>query len=219
MLIGDNTSNSLEVIGIVSDVRESGLAIASGPEIYLPQQSYPLQTGALIVRTRSDGKDLAAAVRRQLYAIDPEQAIAPPRTMDQLLDGSIGRQKASLLLLSLFSSFALVLASTGIYGVLTYSVLQRFEEVGIRRALGAQAIDILRLILAQGLSATLAGTVLGLFGALALTRVLASLLFEVRPDDPLSFLATIGLFIPVALIASALPAWRAIRIDPARALR
>jgi ABC-type antimicrobial peptide transport system permease subunit len=139
--------------------------------------------------------------------------------MTELFEASVGPRRLAMLLLGVFASVALLLAVIGIYGVMAFSVAQRTQELGIRRALGAQPTDILRLVLRRGLALALAGIAIGAAGAFALTRILSSLLFHVTPTDPAAFLAIAGLFLLVALAASYLPARRATRIDPMSALR
>lgn len=162
---------------------------------------------------------LVSAVRRQVSAIDRNQPVSAIRTMEEVLDESVGRRRLIVVLLSSFAGMALLLAMLGIYGVIAYSVAQRTQEVGIRRAMGARERDILRWILGQGLRLTLAGVVLGTGAALALTRVLKSLLFHTATTDPATFIGVALLFVVVALLASFIPARRATRIDPMAALR
>jgi len=139
--------------------------------------------------------------------------------MDELFESSVGRQRLTLLLLGAFAIVALVLAAVGIYGVIAYSVTQRTQELGIRRALGARQTDILLLIAGQGLALTLAGIVSGIAGALALTRVMKGLLFQVNATDPATFCGIAVLVVAVSLAASLIPAWRAMRADPMASLR
>jgi len=139
--------------------------------------------------------------------------------MDEVIEASVGQRRLTMLLLGLFAGVALVLAVVGIYGVIAYSVAQRTQELGIRRALGAGQRDILRLVLGQGLGLALAGVALGIGGALALTRVMTGLLFEVSATNPTTYIGVAVLFVSVALVASYFPARRASRVDPAAALR
>jgi ABC-type antimicrobial peptide transport system permease subunit len=162
---------------------------------------------------------LVSAVRRQVRAIDRNQPVSAIRTMEEVLDESVGRRRLIVVLLSSFAGVALLLAMLGIYGVIAYSVAQRTQEVGIRRAMGAQEGDILRWFLGHGLRLTLAGVLLGIGGALALTRVMKSLLFNTTTTDPATIIGVALLFGVVALLASYIPARRATRIDPMAALR
>jgi len=154
-----------------------------------------------------------------VLSIDPDQPVSAIKTMDDLLESSVGQQRLTLLLLGVFAGVAVLLALVGLCGVISYSVAQRTREVGIRRALGAQQSDILRLIVGQGFGLTLAGVAIGILGALALTRVMKGLLFGVTATDPATFVGAAALFLMVALAASYLPARRATRIDPMAALR
>lgn len=208
-----------QIAGIVADVRESGLASKTDPEFYLPIRLFPPQRAALIVRTGADPGHFASAIRAQVLAIDPDEPVSAVQTMDEVLSGSVGQQRLAFLLLGAFAGVALLLAIIGLWGVISYSVAQRTREVGIRRALGAQQGDILCLIVGQGLGLTVAGIVIGIGGALALTRVLKALLFDVTATDPATFAAVAAGFLVVAATASLLPAWRATRIDPMTALR
>ncbi len=215
----DQSSPGLEVVGIVADVRESGLAAHTNPEFFFPIHIFPPQRAALIVRTGAAPEHFAGALRAQVLAIDPDQPVSAVQTMDAVLSGSVGEQRLAFLLLGAFAGVAVLLAIVGLWGVISYSVAQRTREVGIRRALGAQQGDILRLIVGQGLGLTLAGVVIGIAAALALTRVMKGLLFGVTATDPATFVLVAGLFLVVASFASYLPALRATRMDPMSALR
>ncbi len=207
------------MVGIVANVHESGLAQSIHPELYLPDRVQPLQTADLLVRTAGEPLQFLNAIRRQVLAIDREQPISNVKTMDEVMESSVGQQRLTLLLLGSFAGVALLLALVGIYGTIAYSVMQRTREFGIRRALGAQTGDILRSVVGRGLALTSAGMALGVLGALALTRLMNSLLFRVSATDPMAFGGAALLFLLVALAASYIPARRAARIDPMRALR
>ena len=159
-------------------MHEIGLAEDTRPELYFPLAQLPVASADLAVRTSGDPMLLVSAVRRQVSAIDRNQPVSAIRRMEEVLDESVGRRRLIVVLLSSFAGVALLLAMLGIYGVIAYSVAQRTQEVGIRRAMGAQEGDILRWILGHGLRWTLAGVVLGIGSALALTRVIKSLLFH-----------------------------------------
>jgi ABC-type antimicrobial peptide transport system permease subunit len=178
-----------------------------------------MQKGYLAVRTAGDPQRLVSAVRSQVLAIDRDQAVSDIATMDDVLDASVGQRRMTLVLLAVFAGVALLLAVVGIYGVIAYSVAQRTQELGIRRALGAQQGDILRLVLGQGLVLALMGVVAGVAGAFWLTRVMTGLLFQVSATDPATFAGIALLFVVVALSASYIPARRATRVDPMAALR
>jgi predicted permease len=215
----DRSSPGLEIVGIAADVHEKGLAVDAGPELYLPCHVSPPQSAGFIVRTDGEPLHFLAAIRNQIRSLDREQPISAVKTMDELVESSVGRQRLTLLLLGGFAIVALLLAAVGIYGVIAYSVTQRTQELGIRRALGAQQTDILWLVTGQGMGLTLAGIGIGIVGALALTRVMKNLLFQVNTTDPVTFCAVAILFVVVASAASLIPAWRATRVDPMSALR
>ncbi len=185
-----------KVVGVVGDVRQSGLEIEAGPEIYALGQG----RGELVVRTRGTLEASIPAVRAALRQIDPNMPTDEFRPLRQVVDRAVSPKRLVTLLLGLFSLLALILASVGIYGVIAYSVSQRTHEIGIRLALGSPRAAVLRLIFAEGMPLVLIGGAIGLMASMAVTRVIQSLLFEVRPDDPLTFssvallLAGIGLF-------------------------
>jgi putative ABC transport system permease protein len=154
-----------------------------------------------------------------IRSIDAQQPVADERTLESLLGNSVARQRFNTLLLAVFAMVALLLAAIGIYGVMAYSVTQRTQEIGIRVALGAQTADVLKLVVGQGMKLALAGVVIGLIGALALTRLMSNLLFGVSATDPLTFIVVATLLTGVALLACWLPAWRAANVDPMIALR
>jgi putative ABC transport system permease protein len=210
----------IEVVGVVNDVRQFELTSEPRLQMYLPYVQFqwfvPRQ---LVVKTGVEPASLAAAVRKAVWELDKDQPVSDVRTMEEVLSASIARQRFSTLLLGVFAALALALAAVGIYGVMSYAVAQRTREIGIRMALGAQAGSVLRLMLRQGLKLASAGVVLGLAGALLLTRLMSSMLFGVSATDPLT-LATISLvLVGVTLLASYVPARRAARVDPLIALR
>jgi putative ABC transport system permease protein len=208
-----------EVIGVVGDVRYDSLTDEAEPTVYfpLPGLTYPFMT--LVIRTTGDAAEMAPAVQRELRAIDPDQPVSDVRTMRQVMADTVGRARFNTLLLGLFAVLATLLAAIGIFGVMNYSVTLRTREIGIRMALGAQPGRVLLLILRQGLLLTLIGIGIGVAGALALTRVMSSLLFGVEATDPATFAAIVLLLAVVSLIACYIPARRATRIDPLIALR
>jgi len=218
---GDSEDNKpwLTIIGIAGDVRRYGLAERLRPEIYYPYMQQSQAAMALVIRTAADPLSIAPAVRREVQAVDKDQPVYDIKTMDSLLAKSIASNRLAVWLLGLFAALALLLASIGIYGVIAYSVTQRTREIGIRMALGARPRDVLRLVVGQGMMLTLIGIGLGLVGAFALTRVMASLLFSVSPTDPVTFAAISALLVVVALLACYIPARRAAKVDPMVALR
>lgn len=206
-----------EIIGVVGDIRHRSLEFQPYAAMYLP-------TGApggtnVVIRTHGDPLSLVPAMREQVKAIDPDQPIAAIKTMDEWIDQSTSTPRYRTTLLAMFAALAMILAATGIYGVMSYSVAQRTHEIGVRMALGAQRLDVLRLVVRQGMLLVLVGVVIGLFGAYGLTRVMSSLLFGVTAKDPLTFVAVAALLSVVALLACYIPARRATKVDPLTALR
>ena len=208
-----------EIVGIVGNVRQSKLIDEPSPGIYIPytQATMPWQT--LVIRTKNDPLSLTALIRREVSALDPEQPVGRIATMDQLLEASTAQQRFRTFLLGSFAAIALLLSGIGIFGVMAYAVSLRTREIGVRMALGARPVDVLALIVAESMALASLGVLLGLAGAYAVTRVLNRLLFEVRSTDPLTFAAVTILLCSVALLASYVPARRAMRVDPMAALR
>jgi predicted permease len=207
------------IIGVVGNVHESSLARAPDPLAYWPYPELPYNGMTVVVRTATPPLSLVPSIRRALHQIDKDQPMAKISTMDQLVANSAARSRFTVLLLSTFAALALALACIGIYGVMAYSVAQRTHEIGIRLALGAQNPDVLRMVLGKGLRLALVGWATGLVGALVLTRLLSSLLYDVKPTDPSTFLAVSVILIVVALLACYIPARRAANVDPTEALR
>ncbi|HSE25463.1 MAG TPA: ABC transporter permease [Pyrinomonadaceae bacterium] len=211
------SEKSFEIVGVVGDVRHRALDTDPSPAMYLP--TFDGNWMNLVIRTTGDPEKLTAAVRREVQNIDPDQPIADVKVMNEWLRNSVSAPRYRTILLALFSLIALVLASTGIYGVMSYSVTQRTHEIGVRMALGARRFHVLQLVVRQGMVLVAIGVVLGLLLAFALTRVLASVLFNVTPSDPLTF-SLVAVALPlVALLACYIPARRATRVDPLIALR
>ena len=183
------------------------------------RQLKDLAANALVVRTNIDPMSLAASVRNVIWSVDKDQTVADIDTMDNIVAEAVARQRFSMLLLGLFAVLALLLASVGIYGVMSYSVAQRTREIGIRIALGARRADVLQMTVKQGLKLVGAGMMLGLLAAFLLTRVMASLLFGISATDPITFIGISLVLLAVALLASYVPALRATRVDPIVALR
>src|SRR5581483_4716321 len=194
------------VIGVVGDVKHQGLDRDVTPQAYVPYLQFAMPSTAIVVRTTGNPLRLAAAVRNQALAIDREVPVYEVQTMDERLTASISSRRFNLLLLGVFALLALALAAVGVYGVIAYVVTQRTQEVGIRIALGAQRSDVLRLFIWQGMTSVVIGVALGLAGAWALTRVMASLLFSVSATDPATFAGVALLLTVVALLACYLPA-------------
>jgi putative ABC transport system permease protein len=207
------------VIGVVPDVKQYGLDTAGTMALYVPQTQMPTSTMTLVVRTRTEPTAMIGTVRREILAIDNEQAVFNVATMDQVLTESISLRRVSMFLLALFAALALLLATIGIYGVLAQSVVQRTHEIGIRMALGAQMRDVLKLILGHGMALAALGIIAGLIGALAVMRLIANLLFGVSATDVGMFFDISLLLGAVAFVACYLPARRVSRVHPMVALR
>jgi putative ABC transport system permease protein len=208
-----------EIVGVVGDARYEKLDAELYPMVYQtpPQLTYSSMT--FVVRAAGDPLALSGASRREIQAIDPDLPVADVRTMASWIGESVARTRFGTLLLSVFAAVALLLAAVGVYGVMSYSVAQRTHEIGIRMALGARPLDILRLIGGQGLLVALAGVAVGALAAYALTRVMTGLLFQVEATDPAVFASFAALLTVVAALACYVPARRAARVDPLIALR
>jgi len=209
----------MEIVGVVGDVKHFGLDTESRSEFYVPYLNDPWPFMTAVVRTTGSPNGLPDAMRNEVWAVDKEMPVSDIKTMEQLLSASIARRRFNMLLLGIFASVALLLAAVGIYGVISYSVTQRTHEMGIRMALGAKPSDVVKLVVGQGIALTLTGVGIGLAGAFALTRVLASLLFEVGTTDLATFVGISLLLTGVALGACFIPARRAAKVDPMVALR
>lgn len=209
-----------QVVGVVKDVRQFELNAEPKPQMYLTYRQVGFfDSRDLVVKTDVDPASMAATVRKAVWEIDKDQPVSNIQTMEEILAGSIARQRFSMLLLAIFAAVALVLAGVGIYGVMSYSVAQRTHEIGIRMALGAQTGAVLKLAVGYGMKLVLAGLVIGLIAAFALTRVMSTLLFGVTATDPATFTLISLLLIAVAVLASYIPARRATRVNPIIALR
>jgi putative ABC transport system permease protein len=209
----------LEIVGITGDVREEGLTREAISQFYIPSVHYPPQTAYLAARAEVDPSLVVRAIRAAVQEIDRDQSVGDIRTMTEILEVAEGQRRLAARLLSLFAGTALLLAVVGIYGVVAYSVAQRTSEIGIRRALGAESRDIVALVLGHTLRLAVIGVACGVSAAVALTRVMQSLLFEVSTTDVPVFGGVAALFIVIALVSGVVPAWRAIRINPLIALR
>jgi len=209
----------LTIVGVVGDVRHFGLDSDARPEVYIASGQAPPSGPFMVVRTASDPLKLAAAVRAQVQAMNPDQPTDNIQTMSQVLTASVAQRRFNMLLLGFFAGLALLLAAVGIYGLMSYTVTQRTHEIGIRMALGAQRRDIVRLVVGRGLVLALSGVGVGLAGAFALTHLASRLLFKVSATDPVTFVSISLLLTIVALVACYLPARKATKVDPMVALR
>lgn len=214
------------VVGVVGDVRHAALSEPPRPEYYLPHAQFRFWNGGehvrsmtITARTRGEPMELAAAIRREIRALDPNLPISEVRTLEQVRAESVAQPRFLSVVLGAFAAVALLLAVVGIYGTLAYLVSQRTHEIGIRMALGAHTAEITRMVVGRGVAVGAAGVAVGLAGALALTRVLAHLLFGVTTTDPVTYVVVPVVLIAAALLASYLPARRAARVDPMVALR
>jgi len=227
---GPGLDGPIEIVGVVGHVKHFGLdSDASSkiqyqiylPFLQLPDQIMPLAVSGMtmMVRTTGDPLSLASAVRRRVSESNGEQPVFDVQTMGQIVSDSVAGRRFSMLLLGIFACLALVLATVGIYGVISYTATQRTHEIGIRMALGAERTDVLRLVVGQGLRLSLIGIGAGLAAALGLTRLMSSMLYGVRPTDLVTFAAVSLLLAGVAVLASYVPARRATRVDPIIALR
>jgi putative ABC transport system permease protein len=217
---GLDSEKPMKIVGIVGDVRQFGPAITPWPEIYMPNEQHPQTATALnvLVRTTIEPGALIETLRRKVRALSPDVPVKFT-TMEASLGENTAAPRFRALLLSIFAGLAVILAVAGVYGVMAYVVGQRSNEIGLRMALGANSGDVLRLVLRQGLTLAGLGLALGLVGALGATRLLTSMLFEVKPSDTATYVGAAVLLGIVALTASAVPAWRATKVDPLIALR
>jgi len=207
------------IVGVVGNIRQESLTDEVTPEIYVPSAQFPVNGMTLLVRTASDPLSLAPAVRREVLALDKNQPVYDVKTLAQRVNEAVAVSRSLMLLFAAFALLALVLGAVGIYGIVSYSVTQRTHEIGIRMALGARAANVLSLIMKNGLTLVLTGIAIGMAGAMALTRFLATLLFGVTPTDSVTFVVVSVVFFVIAMIASLIPAVRATRVDPLTALR
>jgi putative ABC transport system permease protein len=219
--LGEIMLRNPEVIGVVSDIKYAGLGKNAEPAIYFPSRQAPFNNVTLVLRTDASiaPEALIASLRQELRKIDPGLPLAHVRTMTDQVAEALAQPQFQAILLAAFSGLALVLGCVGIYGVLSYAVARRTREIGIRTALGGRPADILRLILGQGLKLVAGGLVIGIVLSLAVGRLLETLLFQVKPTDPATYLMVCAVLASVGLLAGYLPARSASRIDPGVALR
>jgi putative ABC transport system permease protein len=208
-----------EIVGVVSDVRDVHLDLAPQPAMFVSYTQFPTQAVFVVVRSAGPPLKLAPAVRDQIWSVDKVHPILEIMTVEELMSNAVAAPRFRVLLLGTFAGLALVLALVGIYGVVSYGVAQRTHEFGVRMALGASQQNVLRQVMGQGLMMAMSGAILGLAGSLALSRVLTSMLYELRPTDPTTFVGAAILLTCVSLVACYIPARRAAKVDPMVALR
>ena len=205
---------------MVGDVRHLSLeAPEHRPMIYFPQRSTGSPSMTIVLATNGDPAALTAPIRREVIALDPGLPLSSVRVMDDVVADAFTQRRFNVVVLGLFALAALVLAGIGLYGVMAYAVSQRNHELGVRLALGAQRGAVVRMVLGESLGLVLGGVVLGLGGALLLNGLLSTMLFEVRPNDPVALAGACALLVGIALLGSFLPARRAARVDPLTTLR
>jgi putative ABC transport system permease protein len=217
--IGNGTDGFYEIVGVVGDVRHAGLDSDPTPTMYVPFRQDMFGGMWVVASTDGDPADLAPVARQVIRELDARLPAAQMGPLSAVLSESVAQRRFSMLLLGLFALIALFLASVGLYGVVAYTVSQRTQEIGVRMAIGAQAGDVLRMVVGGGMKLAFAGVAIGIAGAMALSRLVASMLYEVTPVDPASYAATTVLLLAVAALACYLPARRAMRVDPLTALR
>jgi putative ABC transport system permease protein len=220
LTLGDPEEDAwMTVVGVVGDVKQQSLDSELQPQIYAPHAQVGAEEMALLVRTPVDPLSLAPGIRAAVSAIDPAVPVSEIRSMTQVRGASVSTERFRMLVLAMFALLALTLAAIGVYGVISYGVVQRSREIGIRMALGARRPEILRLVVGDGMLTVGIGIGIGVIAAAGLSRFLESLLYAVRPGDPATFVAIAVLIAAVAIAACILPARRAMRVDPARTLR
>jgi putative ABC transport system permease protein len=219
--VGPVDSPFFTIVGVVADVKQMSLALSESDAVYTSTTQWHWADGtlSLVVRASGNVAALTPAIKNAIWSVDKDQPIVRVATMDSLLAASAAERSFVLILFEAFGLVSLILAATGIYGVLSGSVTERTREIGVRSALGASRGDILALVLRQGMRLTAIGIVLGLLGAAAASQAIAALLFGISPLDPLTYFGVIVLLGAVSMIACALPAWRAAKVDPMVALR
>jgi putative ABC transport system permease protein len=209
----------LTIVGVAGDIKSDGFEAPSVPHIYVALGQFAPVNAVVFLRSRGDVEHLGEAVRREVETVDPNVPVHSISSMDQIITRSVADRRFALDLLGVFAGVALLLAAVGIYGVMSYSFSQRTHEVGIRIALGAQRLDILRMALGEGMGMVVIGLAVGLVGAGIMTRFFRSMLFGVEPADPITFLSVSGILAVVALFACYIPAQRATRVEPLVTLR
>jgi predicted permease len=225
--LGNNMSNPwVTVVGIVADERHNGVTGIVKEKFYIPHSQWHIATGGnlirsvfVVVRTTGEPLGVAGAVRAVVRQLDPTLPVANVRSMSEVVATSLATPRLTGFLLGAFAAIALALAAVGIYGVLAYLVSQRTQEIGIRLAIGAARSQVMSMIMQQGMTLAIVGIAVGVTAAFLLTRLMQSLLYEVKPGDPMTFIVVPAVLLVVSLVASYLPAWRATKVSPLIALR
>jgi putative ABC transport system permease protein len=217
--IGRAGGMDCEIVGVVGDIRMTSLESAMGPAVFIPHTQLAIGMMTFVVRTDLEPGSLVNSVGAAVRALDPELPLAEVRTMVEVVDVTLARPRVVAVLLAVFAVMALVLAAVGVYGVMAYAVSERTHEIGVRMALGATPESVLRLVIGQAFRLVVIGVAVGLVAAVALTRVLTSLLFNTDARDPLTLAGTAMVLLIVAVAAASLPAFRGTRITPIQALR
>ena len=206
------------IVGIVGNVRSESLSVDPEPELYIPHAQHPVDAMTFVVRTAKSPNSYLASIRKEVHSLDPELPIWEMRSLDEIVGLSVAERRFTMLLISIFAGVALILGTVGIYGVISYTASLRTREIGLRMAMGAEERDVLRLFLREGMLLAIAGIMVGSVGAIALSRILTSMLFRISPTDPLTIGSVAIMLSLIALFACYFPAHRASKIDPVRAL-
>jgi len=219
--LGSLTSTKpwLSIVGVVKDVKVANLTSELRPQIYVPYLQVPLSAMTVVVRTSRQSPDVSKAMAQTVLSLDSDQPVVNIKTMDQILSDSVRQRSFTMVLVNSFSVIALILAAVGIYGVMSYSVRQRTNEIGIRMALGARPVDIVILIAGRTMVITAFGIIIGLLAAFTLTSIIKGFLYQISPGDPATYLSAILLLAFAMLLACYIPARRASKVDPLIALR
>jgi predicted permease len=216
---GDNLNLEGDIVGVVGDLKLTSLAESTRPQFWAPFDQWPVASFTVVLHTSRDPEGVLPDARRIVREMDPDLALSQVKTLDQVVTDSVAQPRFYMLLLASFAGVAILLSSIGIYGVIAYLAERRVREIGIRIALGASRARVVRMIVREGTLLTGLGIAVGVLGALALSGVMRSLLFEVEPRDPATYVGVVILLGLIAVLASALPALRAARVDPANTMR
>ena len=217
--IGDGYNRTREIVGVVADTKANDLKTPAAAEMYVAYLQRPWQWNRYAVRTSVEPEGLASSIRAAVWSVDKDIPVNDLKTMEGLIAETTAEPRFYLILLIIFAAVALILSTVGVYGVMSYAVAQRRNEIGVRMALGARTTDVLKLVVGRGMALALIGVAFGLAGAFALTRTLTTMLFTVEPTDPMVFAAIPLMIFIVALLASLIPCLRAMKLNPVVALR